>query len=182
MTDTVIPAFAAEFARYRSLAENAAAQVPWPQLREPLVPETNSAAVIMKHVAGNLKSRWTDAFTTDGEKPWRNRDNEFVDDFPDREALNTFWSEGWKPLEQLLATLHDSDLGRVLTIRGEPHSLALALARSVTHTAYHAGQIVQMSRVMASRGGVEWKTLTIARGESARFNAGKGFDPASPSR
>ncbi len=177
-TSTVIPAFAAEFRRYRIMAERAAGQLTWPQLRQSLDPEVNSIAVVMKHVAGNLRSRWTDAFTSDGEKPWRNRDSEFVDDFADRAALEAWWGAGWAPVESLLASCTDADLGRGLTIRGEPHTLALALTRSLSHTAYHCGQIVQMARVFASRSGAAWETLTIPRGGSGAFNQQLGFDPA----
>lgn len=178
----VIPAFAAEFARYRRLAEQAAAQLNWDQLRTSLDPETNSIAVIMKHVAGNLRSRWTDPLTTDGEKPWRHRDSEFVDDFVDRPALLAQWNAGWAALESALAGFADTDLDRTLFIRGEPHTLALALTRSVAHIAYHVGQIVQEARVHASRAGIAWQTLSIPRGGSTAFNAGLDFDPASPRR
>lgn len=172
----VIAGITAEFRRYRGMAETAAAQLTWEQLRTPLDPETNSIAVIMKHLGGNLRSRWTDALTTDGEKPWRNRDQEFVDTFADRDAMMAAWNAGWDVLEASLASFSDADLARTLTIRGEPHTLALALTRSVTHAAYHAGQIVQVARVLASRAGTPWKTLTIARGGSAAFNREKGFE------
>ena len=181
---TVIPAFASEFRRYRSLAERATAQVSWDDLRISLDRETNSIAVIMKHVGGNLRSRWTDALTTDGEKPWRDRDGEFIDDFANdhtgREQLTQAWEAGWSVLEAQLATFTDPDLARTLTIRGEPHTLALALARSLSHTAYHCGQIVQISRVLASRAGTEWKTLTVPRGGTKEFNRGMGYTPPSP--
>ena len=167
----VIDAFAAEFARYRGLAEKSTAQIAWEDLRVALVPETNSIAAIMKHIAGNLQSRWTDPFTTDGEKPWRNRDAEFIDDFESREALLDTWARGWAPLDSLLSTCSDADLARPLLIRSEPHTLARALARSVAHTSYHVGQIVQAARILASRAGTPWSTLTIPRGGSASFNA-----------
>lgn len=173
----VIGAIEAEFRRYRSLAEGAAAQLEWPMLRVPLDAESNSVAVIMKHIAGNLRSRWTDPFTTDGEKPWRNRDSEFVDDFADRAALEEAWTAGWAAVERVLAGCSDADLPRELRIRGEAHTLALALARSLAHTAYHCGQIVQVSRVLASRTGVAWNTLTVPRGQSAAHNRRMGFDP-----
>lgn len=171
--------FANEFARYRGLAENAAARLTWEQLRTSLDPETNSIAVIMKHVGGNLRSRWTDPFTTDGEKPWRDRDREFVDDFADRAAMMAAWGAGWAVLEASLASFTDADLARTLTIRGEPHTLALALARSLSHTAYHCGQIVQTARVLASRSGTAWETLTVPRGGSVAFNRKMGFDPGT---
>jgi len=172
----VLAAFEAEFRRYRGLAEGAAGQLSWDQLRVPLDAQTNSIAVMMKHVGGNLRSRWTQPFTTDGEKPWRDRDTEFVDDFSDRAAMEAAWGAGWAAVEGVLAGCTDADLGRELRIRGEAHTLALALARSVTHTAYHCGQIVQAARVIASRAGIEWKTLTVARGGSAAHNEKMGFD------
>lgn len=173
---TTISAFESEFRRYRKLCEGAVGQLTWEELRVPLDKETNSIAVIMKHVGSNLRSRWTDALTTDGEKPWRNRDTEFVDDFADRAALMAAWNSGWSVVDSQLAMFTDGDLPKTLTIRGEPHTLALALARSLAHTAYHAGQIVQVSRVLASRAGVDWKTLTVARGTSAAFNSKLGYD------
>ncbi len=177
MSRTVVRSFASEFARHRSLAEGAAIQLAWDQLRVTLDPQVNSIAVVMKHVGGNLRSRWTDPLTTDGEKPWRHRDSEFTDDFADREALMSAWSAGWQALESSLVMFSDADLPRSLTIRGEPHALALALARSLAHTAYHCGQIVQSARVLASRSGTAWKTLTVPRGGSATYNRAMGFDP-----
>ncbi|GMV27057.1 MAG: hypothetical protein AMXMBFR58_30880 [Phycisphaerae bacterium] len=181
MGRVVIAAFEAEFRRYRDLADRAAAQLGWDDLREPLHPEVNSIAVVMKHVAGNLRSRWSDPFTTDGEKPWRNRDREFVDDLPDRDALDEQWRGGWGTVEAVLAACSDLDLDRTLMIRGEAHTLALALARSLSHTAYHCGQIVQTARALAGRKNAPWRTLTVPRGGSVEFNASKGFDPGAPS-
>ncbi len=178
----VVPAFLAEFRRYRRMAEDAATRLTWPQLRESLDPETNSIAVIMKHVGGNLRSRWTDPFTTDGEKPWRNRDGEFIDDFADRQAMDKAWNDGWEVLERTLGPLTDADLSRELRIRTEPHTLALALTRSLSHIAYHSGQIVQVARVLTSRSGAPWKTLTIPRGGTATFNASKGMASEAQSR
>lgn len=176
----VIAGFAAEFERYRSLCDRAAAQLTFDQLRRSLDAETNSIAVIMKHVGGNLRSRWTDSLTSDGEKPWRDRDREFVDDFADRDQLQAAWDAGWHMLRAALASFTDADLPRTLTIRGEPHTLAQALTRSLSHTAYHAGQIVQIARVHASQAGTPWQTLTVPRGGSAQYNRGRGFDPAAP--
>lgn len=180
MNRVVLSAIEAEFRRYRMLSERAAEQLPWDQLRVALDKETNSIAVIMKHVGGNLRSRWTDALTTDGEKPWRNRDSEFVDDFADRDALMGMWNAGWSALEAQLAALTDADLSKTLTIRGEPHTVMLALTRSVTHIAYHAGQIVHIARVLASQTGIGWKTLTVPRGGSREFNANMGYHAHQP--
>lgn len=166
-----------EMRRYRGLAEKAAAQLQWPQLRIALDPETNSIAVIMKHMAGNLRSRWTDFLTTDGEKPWRDRDAEFVDDFADRAALEAWWLQGWTAFETAAAALTDAELARVVHIRGEPHTVALALARSLAHTAYHTGQITQLARSIASRQGQSWATLTVPRGGSKDHNLSMGYGP-----
>ncbi|MBX3359197.1 MAG: DUF1572 family protein [Phycisphaeraceae bacterium] len=180
MTRVTVDAFDSEFRRYRRLAERAAEQLSWDQVRFALDPEVNSIAVMMKHLGGNLRSRWTDPLTTDGEKPDRNRDGEFIDDFRDREAMLAAWNAGWETLEGVLQSITDADLGRTLKIRGQPHTLALALARSLSHTAYHAGQIVQTAKVLASRAGTPWQTLTIPQGGSAEYNKGMGYTPTQP--
>ena len=151
----------------KRLAERAIAQVSDDDLRCALDEHTNSIAVIMKHVAGNLLSRWTDFLTTDGEKPGRNRDDEFVDSFQSREEIVAFWERGWTCLFATLRSLNEEDLVRTVEIRGEPHTVPLAMARSLGHTCYHIGQIVQLARHIA---GEDWTTLTIPRGRSEEFN------------
>ena len=151
----------------KRLADRAIAQVPDAQLHVALDEHTNSIAVIMKHVAGNLISRWTDFLTTDGEKLWRNRDDEFVDSFGSRQEVLDCWERGWDCLQGTLNGLTAEDLGRTVAIRGEPHSVPLALERSLGHACYHVGQIVQVARIHA---GEKWNTLTIPRGGSEQFN------------
>ena len=155
------------FRAHKGWADRAVAQLPDDRLRVALDPETNSVAAIMKHVAGNLRSRWTDFLDTDGEKPWRDRDAEFVDTFADRAELLAWWESGWSALFQTLESLAPDDLGRTVLIRGEPHKVPLAIQRSLAHTCYHIGQIVMVSRILA---GDSWTTLTIPRGGSAAFN------------
>jgi hypothetical protein len=155
------------FEANKCLADRAVAQVPDDKLHVALDENTNSIAVIMKHVAGNLISRWTDFLTTDGEKPWRDRDSEFVDSFSSREELLNFWERGWNCLFSALKSIKPEDLERTVTIRGEPHSVPLALERSLGHTCYHIGQIVLLARIQA---GENWETLTIPRGGSKQFN------------
>ena len=155
------------FEANKRLADRAVEQVPDDKLHVALDENTNSIAVIMKHVAGNLRSRWTDFLTTDGEKPWRNRDDEFVDSFTTRAEILEFWERGWACLLETLKGLAPEDLGKTVAIRGEPHSVPLALERSLGHTCYHIGQIVQLARIHA---GSNWKTLTIPRGGSEQFN------------
>jgi hypothetical protein len=155
------------FEANKRLADRAVEQVPDGKLHAALDANTNSIAVIMKHIAGNLLSRWTDFLTTDGEKPWRSRDTEFVDTFSSRAELLEFWERGWACLLRALKNLTPDDLAKTITIRGEPHSVPLALARSLGHTCYHIGQIVQVARIHA---GDKWNTLTIPRGTSELFN------------
>ena len=153
----------------KDLAERAIAQMSDPQLHASLHPETNSVAVIMKHVAGNLLSRWTDFLTSDGEKPWRNRDDEFVDSFSSRQELLDYWNSGWECVAKALDALTPSDLDATVSIRGESLSVPLAIARSLSHCGYHVGQIVLISRILADD---HWQTLTIPRGGSQKHNAG----------
>jgi hypothetical protein len=165
----VIADFSFKFGEVRRETELAIAQVDSGQLRRSIDGDTNSIAVTMKHVGGNLKSRFTNFLTEDGEKPWRGRDREFVDDFPagdaGRDAAHAAWSEGWCVLESALASLSDIDLSRTVTIRGVPHSVSRALARSLAHVAYHQGQITLIARILV--GPERWKTISIPRSRSA---------------
>jgi hypothetical protein len=158
------------FEAHKKLADKAVAQVPDDKLHVPLDANTNSIAVIMRHVAGNLISRWTDFLTTDGEKPGRNRDSEFKETASSRAELLDRWERGWACLLDTLHSLQSADLAKTVTIRGEPHSVPLAIERSLGHTCYHVGQIVQVARIHA---GDKWETLTIPRGQSEQFNARK---------
>jgi hypothetical protein len=162
------------FEANKKLADRAIEQVPDDLLHVSLDPNTNSIAVIMQHVAGNLLSRWTDFLTTDGEKPWRNRDGEFVEFTRSRAELLDLWQRGWACLDGTLAALQPADLERTVTIRGEPHAVPLAMARSLGHTCYHVGQIVQIARIHA---GDRWNTLTIPRGGSQQFNQANWGQP-----
>ena len=155
------------FEANKRLADRAVAQVPDDRLHVALDPNVNSIAVIMQHIAGNLISRWTDFLTTDGEKPTRNRDGEFTDSSRGRAELLEMWEKGFACLFTTLKGLKGEDLARTVVIRGEPHSVPLALERSLGHTCYHIGQIVQVARIHA---GQKWKTLTIPRGGSQAFN------------
>lgn len=128
----------------------------------------NSVAVILRHLGGNLRSRWTDFLTTDGEKPDRDRDSEFLDWEGDRQALLAHFEQGWAAVEQALAVIDESNAGQTILIRGEPHTVAEALVRSVTHLTYHVGQIAMIAR-MVHKG--EWRWLTVAPGGSAAHNA-----------
>lgn len=173
MPPQIVSAFLNAFESNRRLADRAIEQVADDKLRIAIDSHTNSIAVIMKHVAGNLASRWTDFLTTDGEKPWRDRDAEFIDTFTSRSEILETWERGWGCLTHTLQSLTADDLEKTVTIRGEPHTVPLALARSLGHTCYHIGQIVQLARIHA---GENWNTLTIPRGGSDQFNQAKWAD------
>lgn len=155
------------FRYYKNLAERAIAQVADAQLFALLDSETNSIAVIVKHMAGNMRSRWTDFLTSDGEKPDRNRDSEFTDPPATREALVAIWEDGWQRIFMALEPLSEQDLQRTVTVRGEAHSVMQAINRQLAHYTYHCGQIVFLAKHFK---GDEWKSLTIPRRQSADFN------------
>lgn len=155
------------FQANKNWAEKAIAQTTNENMHKPLDENTNSIVVIMKHVAGNLRSRWTEFLTTDGEKEWRDRDDEFIDDFESRDQLQEAWEGGWHVLFETLDGLDSADLLKTVTIRGEPHPVPLAIQRSLSHSAYHCGQIILIARVHA---GETWETITIPRGQSQSFN------------
>ncbi len=155
------------FRYYKKMAENAMAQVSDQQLAETLDGEMNSIAIVIKHMAGNMRSRWTDFLTTDGEKPDRNRDTEFAAAPPSREELLNLWETGWALVFAALTPLSDADLNRTITIRGEAHSVMQAINRQVAHYAYHCGQIVFLAKHFKSD---EWISLSIPRNRSAEFN------------
>jgi hypothetical protein len=157
----------AVFRHSKQLGERAMAQVSDQQLFLALDEEANSIAVIVKHMAGNMRSRWTDFLTTDGEKPDRNRDAEFVGAPATREALMDMWENGWAVVFAALEPLTDVDLGRTVTIRGEAHSVMQAINRQAAHYAYHVGQIVLLAKHYA---GANWQSLSIPRNRSAEFN------------
>jgi hypothetical protein len=161
------------FRTQKKLAEKAMAQVSDANLRLALDADTNSIAVIAKHMAGNMVSRWTDFLTSDGEKPWRNRDGEFIDDFPrppntkSREEIMATWERGWKVLFDTMNSLKPEDLEKAVKIRGEAHSVMRAIVRQIDHYGYHIGQIVLIARVLA---GEKWDVLSIPRGGSEEYN------------
>jgi len=155
------------FRYYKKLGERAMEQVTDPELFALLDDDANSIAIIVKHMAGNMRSRWTDFLTTDGEKPTRNRDSEFIDPPSTREALMKDWEEGWSCVFQALEPLTETDLKRTVSIRGEAHSVMQAINRQLAHYPHHVGQIVLLARHFA---GERWQTLSVPRNQSAEFN------------
>lgn len=158
----------AQFRSQKSLAERALAQINDEQFFCQLDAESNSMAMIVKHVAGNLRSRWTDFLESDGEKPTRRRDSEFLQEATDtRESLLQDWEAGWQCVFDALEELAPSDLMRKVQIASEPHNVLQAIQRSLAHSAHHAGQIVLLAKHFA---GERWQTLSIARGKSSEHN------------
>jgi uncharacterized protein (TIGR01244 family) len=155
------------FGNYKRMAERAIEQVNDEEFFALIDPEANSIALIVKHIAGNLRSRWTDFLTSDGEKPDRNRDTEFELIGDGRESLMQFWEAGWQTLFDNVGPLTTDDFSRTITIRGEPHTICEAINRQMTHYAYHVGQIVLLAKHFRSSG---WKTLSVAKNRSAEFN------------
>lgn len=158
-----------EARRYKDVADQALAQVDDAGFFVTLDAESNSLALIVKHVAGNLRSRWTDVYASDGEKPDRQRDREFELEPDDtRSALMTRWDAGWAGLLETLDRMEPADLARTVLIRSEPHTMTRAALRSLSHTASHVGQIVLLAKHVA---GARWGTLSIPRGQSEQVNA-----------
>lgn len=149
-----------EYRYYKSLAERAIAQLTDEEIGYEAAPEANSVAVIVRHMSGNLKSRFSDFLDSDGEKPWRDRDSEFDPRTVTRDELLRQWNEGWDVLFGALSTLSDTDLERIVRIRNEEHTVIRALHRSVAHASYHVGQIVFIGKLLRGSG---WKNLSIPR-------------------
>jgi len=159
--------FLDEYHRYRALGEKAMAQVSDDALNHVPASEANSIAMIVRHIGGNLASRFTDFLSSDGEKPWRNRDEEFADGPFTRAQVNEAWKKGWDVVEREVAKLADADLEKKVKIRGTELTVHEALCRSVAHTAMHVGQVILLARMYATS---DWQTLSIPKGKSKEYN------------
>ncbi len=159
--------FVDEYARYRAVGEKALAQVDDDGLNRIVAPNGNSIAMIVRHLSGNLRSRFTDFLTADGEKPWRDRDSEFADGTYSRAEIDDAWAAGWNAVTMALDGLGEDDLSSTVTIRAQSHTVHEALCRSLAHAATHVGQIVLLARIVASG---EWQWISIPKGQSAQYN------------
>ena len=159
--------FLDEYARYRATAEKAMAQISDEALNRVVSADGNSIATLVRHISGNMISRFTDFMASDGEKSWRERDAEFDAGPFSRAEVDDAWKRGWEVLEREVGRLRAEDFTRTVTIRGQAMTVLEALLRNVTHIAMHIGQIILLARVSA---GDEWKTLSIPRGQSRQFN------------
>jgi len=164
----MIEDFRSEYERYRLLAEKALAQMPDEALNRVPSREGNSAAMIVRHVSGNLISRFRNYLTEDGEKPDRDRDREFDERPYTRAEMLELWTRGWAVLDANVGALTDADLARTVTIRQQPMTVHASLSRSLAHVAYHVGQIVLLAREHADH---DWESLSIPRGQSQQYNA-----------
>lgn len=156
-----------EYARYKAIGQRAMEQVPDAALNRVMAPDGNSIAMLAHHISGNLISRFTDFLHSDGEKPSRNRDSEFEERTFTRAEVDAMWAAGWDVVEREVGSLTDADLQAEVRIRGIPLTVRQALLRSLSHTAYHVGQIVLLSRMLAAD---EWRWITIPKGKSAEYN------------
>jgi hypothetical protein len=159
------------FRYYKNLAERAMAQCPDAALFTPLDAESNSIAIIVKHMSGNMRSRWSDFLTSDGEKPDRNRDTEFEEAPKTRAELLELWERGWKYVFDALQPLTDADVTRTVTIRNEPHSVMQAINRQVAHYSHHIGQILFLAKHLTFTSTGKWQSLSVPPGQSNQFTA-----------
>jgi uncharacterized protein DUF1572 len=159
-----------QFEYYKSLGEGAFNQLADDELFWQYNPESNSMATMVKHLWGNMLSRWTDFLTSDGEKEWRNREAEFDNDIQSRQKMMQKWEEGWACLFAAMKTLTDKDLDKTVLIRNEKHTIVEAINRQIAHYAYHVGQMVYLAKMIS---GSKWESLSIPRGESEVFNKDK---------
>ena len=169
MARDLIESITAEYRRYKQLGERAFAQIADDELVRAASSDDNSIAIIVWHIAGNLKSRFVDFQTSDGEKPWRKRDEEFTERTVSRQELLDKWDDGWRALFAALEPLNDDNLNDAVTIRQQPLTIHQALHRSLAHTSYHVGQIVYLAKMYR---GAAWRSLSIPKGASASYFTG----------
>lgn len=165
-----LPNVIKQFQYYKVLGERTFEQLNDEQLFWQFNDESNSVAIIAKHIAGNMLSRWTDFLNSDGEKDWRNRDGEFVNEFATREELLSYWERGWSCFFEAVEPLKYEDLDNIVYIRNMGHSVAEAINRQLAHYAYHVGQIVFIGKMCKNQ---DWKSLSIPKGKSSKYNEGK---------
>jgi hypothetical protein len=174
MPHTFLTSATAQFQYYKLLGEKTFAQLTNEQLFWQYNEESNSIAIIVKHMVGNMLSRWTDFLTTDGEKKWRNRESEFENDIKTREELLAVWNKGWQCLFNALASITEDDLEREIFIRNQGHTVVEAINRQLAHYPYHVGQIVFIGKMVCN---TNWASLSIPKGDSKKYNEEKFAKP-----
>ena len=156
-----------QFQYYKQLGDKTFEQLSFEDLQNDISKDANSIAIITKHLAGNILSRWTNFLSEDGEKDWRRRDLEFIDTYTSREELVMHWEKGWQCLFDAIASLHVTDLNKIIYIRNQGHTVLEAINRQLAHYAYHVGQIVFLGKVLR---GADWQSLSIPKGGSTTYN------------
>lgn len=174
MTDDYLNSVRKQFEYYKQLGDKTFSQLQDEHLFWTFNEESNSIATIVKHLSGNMLSRWTDFLTSDGEKEWRNRDSEFEDSITTRQELIDKWEEGWKCFFDALNALKTEDMDKIIYIRNQGHSVMEAINRQLAHYPYHVGQIVFIGKMLSENG---WNSLSIPKGKSQDFNAEKFSNP-----
>lgn len=167
---TYLPSTKKLFAYYKKLGDDAMAQVANEKLFFQPNEDSNSIAIIVQHLAGNMLSRWTDFLTTDGEKEWRNRDAEFEFNIKTKDELIVFWNKGWQCLFDAIESLNENDLDKIIYIRNEGHTVLEAINRQLSHYPYHVGQLIFLAKMLSTN---EWKSLSIPKNKSQAYNDGK---------
>jgi len=156
------------FKYYKSLGDKAFEQLNFEELQKEFAEDSNSITIIVKHLVGNMLSRWTNFLNEDGEKTWRNRDQEFIDTYKSKEDMLDSWESGWNCLFKALASITENDLDKIVYIRNEAHTITEAIIRQLAHYPYHIGQIIFLGKLIK---GSQWKSLSIPKGKSDEFNA-----------
>lgn len=159
-----------QFEYYKSLGDKTFSQLTFEDLQNEIAKDANSISIIVKHIIGNMLSRWTHFLTEDGEKEWRQRDREFEDTYDTKEELITDWEKGWNCLFDAIKSLNENDLEALVYIRNQGHTVTEAINRQLTHYSYHVGQIVFLGKVLK---GNQWQSLSIPKGHSKKYNAEK---------
>ncbi|MGB0892002.1 MAG: DUF1572 family protein [Flavobacteriaceae bacterium] len=170
MDTSYLPSVKKQFEYYKSLGDKTFAQLTEEQFFWLPNEDDNSVAIIVKHIAGNMKSRWTNFLTEDGEKEWRNRDEEFVNSFTTKEEVISYWESGWKCLFDAINPLKEKDMDTIVYIRNHGHTITEAINRQLCHYSYHVGQIVFLGKLLL---GEKFKSLSVAKGTSKEYNADK---------
>lgn len=158
------------FKYYKSLGDKTFEQLNFEELQKEFAEDSNSITIIVKHLVGNMLSRWTNFLTEDGEKTWRNRDQEFIDTYTSKQEMLNSWETGWDCLFKALSSITENDLDKIVYIRNEEHTVSEAIIRQLAHYPYHIGQIVFLGKLIK---GSQWTSLSIAKGKSDDFNAEK---------
>ncbi|WP_431136588.1 DUF1572 family protein [Psychroserpens mesophilus] len=170
MYNSYLPSIIKQFEYYKSLGDKTINQLSIEELKKEFVDDSNSIAIIVKHIAGNMLSRWTNFLTEDGEKSWRYRDKEFEDTFQTKEELVIYWMKGWNCLFDAISSLTEKDLERIIYIRNQGHTVIEAINRQLAHYAYHIGQLVFLGKLLKKN---NWVSLSIPKGKSKTYNQEK---------